>query len=268
MSKKLPSFLIIGMAKCGTTSLAHALKDHSKIVMANHKELYFFNNIQNYKRGKNYYVTLFPDCKPDQICFEATPHYLRYEKVPERVKELIPKAKFIVLLRNPVKRATSQAYGYLRQCKRKGEKPVFTDVNDIIESLFKEEKVFANHHSHYILKNYARNILTWGKYYSKYLENWFKVFPRHKFLIIKAEDFFNNEEKVVKKCFKFLNLKPEKVAVKHILKGRQQNIKQLGRNEYKQPSKQLQHQLKEYFRPYNQKLYNLLGRDFNWEKEI
>lgn len=264
---KLPKFLIIGMAKCGTTSLYDALNKHSQINGSATKELYFFNNKDSFNKGSHYYKSFLPYCAVHQMCFEATPHYLRFIEVPNRVKQMIPQTKLIVLLRNPITRAKSQAYGYLRQCKRKNENPITTDINELIGLIFNAPNNFVDYHKANILKYYARNILTWGCY-AKYLENWFKFFPKSRFLIIKSEDFFNDERKIINQCFDFVNVSREKVKIVHRLKGSFQNRKILKKFEYKRLTKENTQKLKAYFYDKNQKLYELIGRDMNWENEV
>lgn len=264
---KLPKFIIIGMAKCGTTSLYDALNKHSQIKGSFKKELYFFNNKNYYEQGKEKYKKYFPYCNKDEICFEATPHYLRFTEVPKRIKKMIPKCKFIVLLRNPITRAKSQSYGYIRQCNRKNEKPVTEDINELISMIFNNPNKFVDYHNNNVLKYYARNILTWGCYY-KYLMNWLNLFPKEQILIIKSEDFFNNTKDVVNQCFDFIGVKREEVELIHRLKGSLQNRKMLGRLEYKKFSKENIEKLKNYFIDKNKKLYDLIGRDMQWEKEV
>lgn len=270
MRTKLPAFLIIGMAKCGTTSLYEALNNHSKIKGSSRKELYFFNNKYKFDKGAEHYKSNFLPCASDEICFEATPHYLRFLEVPKRVKDMLPKAKFIILLRNPITRTISQAHGYLRQCARKKESPVTNDINDLLKLAYTNPKNFVEYHDSNALQYYARNLYTWGCYY-KYLKNWFEYFPKSRFLIIKSEDFFNNSRKMVNQCFDFIGVKKEKVDIVHKLKRSRLNKKIFGESSdltNQRVTKENKEMLKEYFRPYNQKLYELIDRDMNWENEV
>lgn len=104
----LPTFLIIGAMKCGTTSLHYYLSLHPEIGMSAEKELAFFVTEQNWERGERWYRRQFDPAY--RIRGEASPHYTCYPKyasVPERMHTLVPEAKLIYLVRAPVERAVS-----------------------------------------------------------------------------------------------------------------------------------------------------------------
>ncbi len=103
--RMLPSFLIIGGAKCGTTSLYAYLMEHPNILPASMKEVGFFQHIRNTKTS--FYRSHFPLRRQNKITGEASTVYFVHSLVPKRVRELLPSVKLIVLLRNPVDRAYS-----------------------------------------------------------------------------------------------------------------------------------------------------------------
>lgn len=115
LCNEFPDFLIIGPQKTGTTALHSFLKLHPSI-RSNYptkeyfEELQFFNGV-NYLKGINWYLSKFPsrqDNNTNKIkIFEKSANYFDNEKVPERVHSLLPNAKLIVILINPVKRAYS-----------------------------------------------------------------------------------------------------------------------------------------------------------------
>lgn len=124
---RLPDFFIIGAAKSGTTSLYHYLRQHPSIYMPWVKEPNYFA----YKDGKfnligpfgkevilqtvysktitdySAYLQLFQDAKSFQVIGEASVRYLYYSHAPARIAEVIPHAKIIAVLRNPIDRAFS-----------------------------------------------------------------------------------------------------------------------------------------------------------------
>ena len=73
------------------------------------KEVHYF--YWNYDRGKNWYRSWFPlkSARSDGVVIagEASPAYLMDPHVPDRVAKTMPKARIIVLLRDPVERAHS-----------------------------------------------------------------------------------------------------------------------------------------------------------------
>jgi len=121
---KLPKFIIIGTMKAGTTTLYYALTKHSKIQPANTKELHYFSG-RNYESiNAQEYKHMFKPCAEDEICGEASPQYLWSHVSPENIKKICPDVKLIALFRHPVDRAYSQFQGYLRKCKKLGQKPI------------------------------------------------------------------------------------------------------------------------------------------------
>ena len=116
-----PNFLVIGAAKAGTTSLFYYLKQHPQIFMSSWKEPKFFslegekldfkgptqtinrNSINNLDS----YLELFKDVREETAIGEASPVYLYCPKAPVKIKQYIPNAKLIVVLRHPADRAFS-----------------------------------------------------------------------------------------------------------------------------------------------------------------
>ena len=106
MSGPLPSFVIIGAQKCGTTALHSYLARHPQICMSRPKELDFFVAEKNWDRGLEWYHQRWKQ-KHKEIRGESSPNYTAYPKfggVPERMASLIPDAKLIFMVRDPVDR--------------------------------------------------------------------------------------------------------------------------------------------------------------------
>lgn len=103
-----PHFVIIGAAKSGTTSLFAYLKQHPKIFMSDPKEPCFFDENENWDKGKEWYFSLFEGAKEDQLCGEASTNYTRWpqvKNVPSKLYEFCPNVKLIYLMREPSERA-------------------------------------------------------------------------------------------------------------------------------------------------------------------
>lgn len=100
----LPDFLIVGAMKTGTTSLSGNLKLHPRIFMPR-REVRFFD--QNWFRGVDWYRAVFRD-GAGKVCGEKTPEYMRARRYMERIHRVLPDAKIIVLLREPVSRLLSE----------------------------------------------------------------------------------------------------------------------------------------------------------------
>lgn len=116
-ARMLPSFLICGGQRCGTTSLYRALAAHPVVLKAVlHKGVHYFDT--GYHRGPTWYRGHFPLRRTAQRIeaeygmpaqtFESSPYYLYHPHAGARIARDLPHAKIIVLVRDPVERAYSQ----------------------------------------------------------------------------------------------------------------------------------------------------------------
>ena len=119
----LPDFLVIGAPKAGTTALHTALAAHPGLFMSPIKEPKFFltdgpppvrgggpGDVQTYREHvwrRTDYEALFAGAPAGALRCESTPFYLYDHAAQRRIRELIPHAKMIVILRDPVERAHS-----------------------------------------------------------------------------------------------------------------------------------------------------------------
>ncbi|HET9672118.1 MAG TPA: sulfotransferase [Actinomycetota bacterium] len=112
----LPTFLGIGVPRAGTTWLHSLLASHPAVYLpTQRKEIRFFD--RHYDEGTAWYERFF--CPPQEreryrAIGEISPQYLYDPRCPDRIAELLPDAKLIVMLRHPVARAYSQ-YGFVIQ---------------------------------------------------------------------------------------------------------------------------------------------------------
>ncbi|MDP9188662.1 MAG: sulfotransferase domain-containing protein [Actinomycetota bacterium] len=105
---ELPNLIIIGGLKCGTTSIHHYLGLHPEINMSKPKELNFFVEELNWDLGLGWYRGRFDSSFP--VRGESSPHYTnepRYTGVAERIREHIPDAKLLYMVRDPISRILS-----------------------------------------------------------------------------------------------------------------------------------------------------------------
>ena len=103
--RMLPSFLILGGQRCGTTSLYRYLSEHPNVHPALVKEIQYFT--VNYSKGEQWYRSNFPPDTQGGQSFDASPYYLFHPMAAQRAATLLPEARLIVLVRNPVDRAFS-----------------------------------------------------------------------------------------------------------------------------------------------------------------
>jgi len=100
----LPDFVIVGTMKAGTTSLAGNLRRHPEIFMPK-GEVKFFND--HWHKGIAWYREIFAE-GAGKLSGEKTPDYMRLRRYMKRIHTVVPDAKIIVLLRDPVARLMSE----------------------------------------------------------------------------------------------------------------------------------------------------------------
>ena len=246
----LPNYIIIGFERCGTTSLYEYLIRHPNIKPAVVKEIHFFDKY--FQRGVNWYRTCFPLFMPkNSLTGEASPSYGISPYIPKRIKKLVPNAKFIILLRNPIDRAYSH---YNREKFLNNEPLSFADAilqeenrtKNEYEKMLQNEFYFSDEYRTY---SYLKN----GIYVDK-LKRWFDIFPREQFLILQTEEFEKNPSKIYNQTLEFLGLS----------KWELDDYKKFRFNKKLDIDPSLRNKLVDYFKPHNQRLFDLLDRKFNW----
>jgi hypothetical protein len=120
---KLPNFVIVGAAKCGTTSLFEYLAGHPQIYLPTRKELHYFSYsaiarnsagpgdaayLAHFCADRRQYERHYLAVKGQRAIGEVSPSYFHYAEVAERISDELAKPKIIVILRDPVEKAFSQ----------------------------------------------------------------------------------------------------------------------------------------------------------------
>ena len=115
MAESLPDFVIIGTQKAGTTWLAARLAEQPGIFLPRPFEVHFFDREDNYGRGTAWYAERFRSAPVGALVGEKTPDYLWTQRppdrgpndIPHRMYTLLPNARLVLVLRDPVRRAIS-----------------------------------------------------------------------------------------------------------------------------------------------------------------
>jgi len=98
--------IIAGTEKSGTTSVYHYLNAHPQVIGSCRKETDYFRSPPPHDLG--IYESLFPPVPPGLACMEASPGYLAEgDMVAPAIASLIPDAKILFILRDPVERILS-----------------------------------------------------------------------------------------------------------------------------------------------------------------
>lgn len=101
---RLPTFLVIGAMRSGTTSVSVALAEHPEVFMPPGKELHFFD--EHFDRGVDWYRARFADAA-EPCVGEGTPRYMYDPRAVARMADVVPDARLVAILRNPLDRAYS-----------------------------------------------------------------------------------------------------------------------------------------------------------------
>lgn len=199
-----PDFVIIGTQRGGTTSLHAYLRSHPHIQTPTKKEIHFLTD--RFDRGKDWYIGQFPAVvSVGTLVGEATPYALFHPRAPQRLFDVAPDARIIVLLRNPVDRAYSH---YLHERARGHEALSFEDaIAAEPERLLGLEAGLASSEILTSDTHKRASYLARGRY-ARQLERWFAVFPREHMLILPSEDLYADPAATTHRVTDFLGLPP------------------------------------------------------------
>ena len=247
--RALPDVVIIGAQKCGTSSLHGYLTQHPRVIEPLRKEVHYFD--VNYSRGERWYRAHFGRTGEPGLNIDSSPYYLFHPLAAERMHALLPKAKLIVLLRDPVRRAYSQYW----QQRDKDREPLDFEAALAAEPARIEEAhrrlascEIAASREHQIHSYIAR-----GRY-AEQLERWLQLYPRDQLLALRFEDLVREPLAVLNQTLAWLGLPPLDGA----------KLEPRNTRNYPPMQPQTAEQLKAYFEPHNRRLEALLGQSMGW----
>ena len=251
----LPDFIVIGTQKGGTTFFYNRLaRRHPYVDGAAKKEVHFFS--RHFDMGVGWYKSHFSAPKQRNgrrvLTGEASPYYLYHPHAARRAAEVVPHAKLIALLRNPVDRA----YSHYNHQVRMGHEPL-TSFEAAIEAegqrlLGEKEKMLAD--ENYVSLSYARfSYLSRGVYVDQ-LKQWHKYFDEEQILVLKSEDLYQRTQETFRRAQRFLDIPCYEIQFKP----------RKGEDKYTRMNPLTRKQLEIHFEPHNQRLYDYLGIDFDW----
>ncbi len=249
--RPLPDFLILGAQKAGTTALYAYLRWHPRITGPSWKEVSYFD--RHFARGARWYRGQFPNRlrARGKLVGEASPSYLFHPQVPERVRALLPGARLVALLRDPVDRAFSQ---YQHEVALGRESLSFEDAlaredgrtRGEVERMVGDPRYFSREwwtHTYF-----ARGL------YAEQLERWYAAFPREQLLVLATEEYAARPAETYAEVLRFLGAPP------HALREHPRVFSR----EYEPLDPGTRAALAERYADPNRRLYELLGRDLGW----
>lgn len=247
-ARPLPNFLILGAQKAGTTALFSYLRAHPRITGPAWKEVSYFD--RHYARGTRWYRGQFPLARRPLVG-EASPSYVFHPLAPARVAALVPEARLIVLVRNPVDRAYSH---YQHEVALRREPLSFEDaLGKEDERLRGEEERMLADPSYFSREWWDHTYLARGRY-AEQLGRWLAVFPRERLLVVPTEDLSDDAAGTYGRVLDFLG------APAHELDA----YPRVFERSYEPMSAGTRARLVGYYAEPNACLYELLGRDLDW----
>ncbi len=205
MNSLLPTFLIIGAGKSGTTSLHKYLNQHPEVFMCPVKETNFFelegerilvNGKEDPQAFKYYpqsvtswdkYVKLFEQATKAKAIGETSPMYLYGKRSPEKIRHYLPNAKLVVILREP----TSRLYSRYLHLARDGRLP----TPNFEDALDKKQEIW-----------WTRNDLVQEGFYYKHLSRYFETFPKEQIKVFLYEDLQKEPGRIMKELFQYIGV--------------------------------------------------------------
>ncbi|XP_036054166.1 heparan sulfate glucosamine 3-O-sulfotransferase 3B1 [Onychomys torridus] len=257
-SKQLPQAIIIGVKKGGTRALLEFLRVHPD-VRAVGAEPHFFD--RSYHKGLAWYRDLMPRTLEGQITMEKTPSYFVTREAPARISAMSKDTKLIVVVRDPVTRAISD---YTQTLSKRPDIPSF------------ESLTFRNRSAGLIDTSWSAIQIG---LYAKHLEPWLRHFPLGQMLFVSGERLVSDPAGELRRVQDFLGLK-RIITDKHFYFNQTKGFPCLKKAEgsgkphclgktkgraHPAIAREVLRQLRDFYRPFNRKFYQMTGRDFGWD---
>ena len=180
----LPNLIVIGAQKCGTSGLHYYLGLHPEVSMSAPKELNFFIAERNWGRGLSWYSRHFD---PGARCRgESSPNYTAFPQhmdVPERMAGVVPDAKLLYLVRDPLDRIAAH---YVHNFAKRREK------GDLGQTLLHPNTSYV-----------ARS-----KYFTQ-LQRFLDFYPAGQVLVIENGDLRDQRAATLRRIFEFVGVDPD-----------------------------------------------------------
>jgi hypothetical protein len=246
--RPLPDFLILGAQKAGTTALYAYLRWHPDITGPSFKEVSFFD--RHYTQGERWYRAHLP-LRRRALVGEASPSYLFHPQAPERVARMLPNARLIALLRNPVERA----FSHYQHEVALGREPLSFE-----EAIDREDERMRGELEH-MLRDPSYFSHAWWNYtyvargrYAEQLERWFAAFPREQLLVLLTDELAADTAGTYRRVLDFLGAEAQDLD----------SYPRIFDRDYADMNPAIRTRLEELFAEPNRRLAAQLGRDLPW----
>ncbi len=240
--------LIIGAQKCGTSSMLYMLLRNPMLHRGIKGEVKYFSN--NYDRGVNWYHSLFPstyEIDPHHDLLEKSPSYIYKPQCAERIYKYNSDMRMVLLLRNPVDRAFSD--WSVPNWNHFGFETFEDAIEDQIKRIQTGDPEFGGD---------AQPAYLYRGLYALQIKRYLKYFPKDQLLIFEDKQLYKDPVGVYQKTLDFFGLPPYEIELSDLQNRNMTPNKATIKPETRQ-------RLQEFFRPYNEELFELLGWRYNWD---
>jgi hypothetical protein len=173
-----------------------------------------------------------------------------HPSAPERVASLVPDARLIVLVRNPVDRA----YSHYQHEVALGREPLpFDEAIEQEDERMKGELERMRDPRYFSHAWWNFTYLARGRY-AEQLERWLERFPRERLLVVPSDDLLARPAETYRHVLDFLGAPPHDL----------ESYPRIFSRDYEGMDERTREKLGEYFAEPNRRLYELLGRDLGW----
>jgi hypothetical protein len=250
-ARMLPTFLVVGAKRAGTSSLYQYLIRHPDVrPCAIGKGTHYFDVC--YRRGWRWYRSGFPLSGRGGITGEASPYYMFHPLAPARIAAALPEARLIVVLRNPVDRAWSHYHNE----RRLGAEPLSFEeaIGCEAERLAGEAERMASDPGFQSFAWRHHSYLARGRY-AEQLERLYDLFPPDQVLVLQSELLRADPNRALEPVWRFLGQAPFTTHERLTYKAD---------NSHERMATATRERLNAYFEDPNERLYRLPGVGFRW----
>lgn len=281
-SRRMPSFIVLGAQKSGTTSLHAYLCQHPLVVPGKRRETHYFdwrwnNSATTAEEHLKSYMEYFPEealrKMPSLVTGESTPSYLLHAHlVIPRIRLTCPWVQLLVVLRNPVERAYSQYQMCVSQDGTEEQRRIrgmsvyigrsFAEVVEKEMAQLVDAGMHENSSDEAVDEFVSKLPMGHGGHsivlrgcYCLQLSRWMEAFPSEQLRVMSMDEIRGDRLKVVsamEQVFEFVGLPPHEI----------EDVEPRNTRTYAPMDALTRSKLEAFYQPYNARLFQLLRREF------
>lgn len=268
-TQRLPGAIIIGVRKGGTRALLEMLNLHPDVEVAK-AEVHYFNLDENYQRGLDWYRAQMPFTLPGQLTVEKTPGYFTAPLAPERVWQMNPAVRLLLIVRDPAERLVSD-YTQVLHNRLQRHKP-YQPLEELLlldDSSLGHQRATRGGRIDPGYKALQRSL------YHVHLQRWLEHFPREQIHVVDGEALVRDPYPELSKAERFLELSPRirpsnfyfnatKGFYCLVSAGHDKCLDESKGRPHAPLSQRVFRKLCRFLREPNKRFFNLVGRTFPW----